>query len=54
MEEDWYNSIRESGIEENNFLLMQERRKLDRETTVKDEMKLLEEKGFKDVSCIFQ
>ena len=54
VEKDWCHSIIDAGIDEQNFLLMKERRNLDRETTVEEEINLLEKQGFKDISCIFR
>lgn len=54
VEEDWYKSICQSGIELKNFQLMLKRRELDKETTMEDEIRLLEYTGFKEITCIFR
>ncbi|MDR1031179.1 MAG: methyltransferase domain-containing protein [Treponema sp.] len=49
----WYNYINQSGIREDEKLAWNERKKLDKENTIKETIKLLEESGFKDVECIY-
>jgi ubiquinone/menaquinone biosynthesis C-methylase UbiE len=49
----WYNYINQSGIKEDEKSAWNERRKLDKENTIKGTIELLEESGFKDVECIY-
>jgi ubiquinone/menaquinone biosynthesis C-methylase UbiE len=49
----WYNYINQSGIREDEELAWNERKKLDKENTIKETIKLLDESGFKDVECIY-
>jgi tRNA (cmo5U34)-methyltransferase len=49
----WYNYINQSGIKEEEKSAWNERKKLDKENTIKETIKLLEGIGFKDVECIY-
>ncbi|MBP0956880.1 MAG: class I SAM-dependent methyltransferase [Oscillospiraceae bacterium] len=54
----WYNSYWEnklctSGLTENDIALWKERRKLDKECSAEQEIKMLRTTGFKQVSCIY-
>lgn len=51
---DWYKVIIESGINEENFQKMLERRNFDKETTVNDELTLMRNVGFYSASCLFR
>ncbi|MGN0637279.1 MAG: class I SAM-dependent methyltransferase [Huintestinicola sp.] len=54
----WYNSYWEkglytSGLTETDIALWKERRKLDKECSAEQEIKMLRNSGFKSVSCIY-
>jgi ubiquinone/menaquinone biosynthesis C-methylase UbiE len=48
-----YNYINKSGITEEEKSAWNERKKLDKENTIKETIELLEVSGFKDVECIY-
>lgn len=50
----WEHRIREAGIGEHDMALMHERRKLDRECSVADELRMLRAAGFTSPSCLYQ
>lgn len=54
VESDWYNSIMNSGIDEKNFNMMLNRRTLDREVTVEEELCFLKRSGFSQACCLFR
>jgi ubiquinone/menaquinone biosynthesis C-methylase UbiE len=49
----WYNYIDNSGINPEEKLAWIERKKLDKENTIKETMELLKESGFKNIECIY-
>jgi ubiquinone/menaquinone biosynthesis C-methylase UbiE len=49
----WHNYINQSGITAEEKAAWNERKKLDRENTIKETMELLRESGFKDVECVY-
>lgn len=49
----WINEIKGSGISEKEYKLWMERKKLDREITVNQEICWLKESGFTNVDCIY-
>jgi len=49
----WHNYINNSGINYQDKMAWIERSKLDKENTVKETIKILEESGFGQVDCIF-
>ncbi len=49
----WENQLRVSGLSNEELKLWQERRKLDRECCVEEEISMLERCGFKTVKCIY-
>jgi ubiquinone/menaquinone biosynthesis C-methylase UbiE len=57
--DDWYNSwwgdyINNSGIKQEEIEAGLERRKLDKENTIDETIKLLKNSGFKNVECIYK
>ncbi len=50
----WVNSIRASGLSEQEFERWQERKALDRENTVDETKALLSDAGFQVVECIYR
>ena len=49
----WENQIINSGLTENDLKLWKERKKLDREYSVGDEIKMLNNCRFKEVKCVY-
>jgi ubiquinone/menaquinone biosynthesis C-methylase UbiE len=49
----WYNYINQSGIKEEEKSAWIERKKLDKENTIKETIELLKGSGFKNVECIY-
>ncbi|MDR3343148.1 MAG: class I SAM-dependent methyltransferase [Treponema sp.] len=49
----WYNYINNSGIKPEEKSAWIERKKLDKENTIKETMELLKESGFKNIECIY-
>ncbi|MGM9550665.1 MAG: class I SAM-dependent methyltransferase [Clostridia bacterium] len=54
----WYNScweehLENSGLTDNDISLWKERRKLDRECCVEDEIEFLRKSGFRSVQCVY-
>ncbi len=49
----WENQLRESGLTSRDIALWEERRKLDRECTLEQEMQMLRESGFEMVQCVY-
>lgn len=49
----WENAILHSGLTENDIALWKERRKLDRECSLEDELQMLRSCGFKAVNCVY-
>jgi ubiquinone/menaquinone biosynthesis C-methylase UbiE len=49
----WYNYIRQSGVKEDEESAWIERKKLDKENTVKETIELLKESGFTHVECVY-
>lgn len=49
----WENQIRKSGIDETGIERWRERRKLDRECSVENEVRMLEKCGFSAVKCVY-
>lgn len=49
----WENKLYTSGLTENDITLWKERRKLDKECSAEQEIKMLRSAGFKQVSCIY-
>lgn len=49
----WENRLGESGLMENDIKLWQERRKLDRECSVEQEIEMICKCGFKTVKCVY-
>ena len=49
----WVENLYRSGLSENELARWQERRKLDRECSVQEELSMLRQSGFSSVECIF-
>ncbi|MBU5317287.1 class I SAM-dependent methyltransferase [Clostridium bornimense] len=49
----WENQLRESGLSKVDLERWQERRKLDRECSVEDEIGMLQKSNFREVKCIY-
>ncbi|MDE7436805.1 MAG: class I SAM-dependent methyltransferase [Lachnospiraceae bacterium] len=49
----WENQLTQEGLTDHDIALWKERRKLDRECSVEQEMKMLDECGYKTVKCIY-
>jgi SAM-dependent methyltransferase len=49
----WYNFIDNSGISSEEKTAWIERRKLDKENTIKETIELLKDSGFKNIECIY-
>lgn len=49
----WENGLHNSGLSDRDIELWKERRKLDRECSVEEEISMLESVGFKTVKCIY-
>lgn len=49
----WESQLYKSGLTDNDILLWKERRKLDRECSVEDEVEMLKKCGFKTVKCVY-
>ena len=49
----WENQLYTSGLTENDIALWKERRKLDRECSVEEEVQMLQDAGFSSVKCIY-
>lgn len=50
----WERGILKAGLSKHDLDLLQERRKLDRECTVSDEMQMMQGSGFRSVECIYR
>lgn len=50
----WFSKIKESGLSETGYNLWLERKKLDRECSIQQEINWLKNAGFSKVECIFQ
>ncbi|NLD50765.1 MAG: class I SAM-dependent methyltransferase, partial [Clostridiaceae bacterium] len=50
----WKESIEKSGLPREEIISAYERMKLDKETTLKQQLEWLTETGLKDVSCIYK
>lgn len=49
----WENQLTDSGLTENDIALWKERRKLDKECSVEEEIKMLRKCKFKTVKCVY-
>jgi len=49
----WYDYINNSGITQEEKEAWLERKKLDRENTIDETIKLLEKSGFENVECVY-
>lgn len=49
----WENGLYHNGLTDEDLALWRERKKLDRECSVKDEIKMLNDSGFDSVECVF-
>jgi ubiquinone/menaquinone biosynthesis C-methylase UbiE len=49
----WYNYIDRSGIQPEEKTAWIDRKKLDKENTIQETMKLLKDSGFKNIECIY-
>lgn len=49
----WESQLADSGLTERDIALWKERRKLDKECSVEEEMKMLGKSGFKSVKCVY-
>lgn len=49
----WENQLKTSGLTETDLERWRERRKLDRECSVEEEVVMLEKSNFKNVKCIY-
>ncbi len=49
----WENQLYSSGLTEHDITLWKERRKLDKECSVEDEIVMLEKCGFSEVKCVY-
>ena len=49
----WVENLYRSGLSENELARWQERRKLDRECSVQEEISMLRQSGFRNAECIF-
>ena len=49
----WESQVIQSGLSQEDIELWKERRKLDREISVKKEIKMLGESGFKKAECLY-
>ena len=49
----WENQLYKSGLTDNDIALWKERRKLDRECSVDEEVRMLERCSFKSVKCVY-
>lgn len=49
----WINHLEKSGLTQKDIELWQERRKLDKECSVEQEMEMLKDCNFKDVNCVY-
>lgn len=49
----WESQLADSGLTEHDIELWRERRKLDRECSVEEEMAMLGNRGFKSVKCVY-
>lgn len=49
----WENQLADSGLTDNDIALWKERRKLDKECSVEEEIEMLSGCGFKTVKCIY-
>lgn len=52
--EDWKNKIEQSGLTKEEIQAAYERTKLDKMSTLKDQMNWLKESGLKDVDCVYK
>lgn len=49
----WESQLADSGLTEHDIALWKERRKLDKECCVEEEMAMLDKSGFKSVKCVY-
>ena len=49
----WENQLFNSGLTENDIMAWKERRKLDRECSVEQEVKMLQNCKFENVKCVY-
>lgn len=49
----WESQLADSGLTEHDIALWKERRKLDKECSVEEEMAMLDKSGFKSVKCVY-
>lgn len=49
----WESQLADSGLTEHDIELWRERRKLDRECSVEEEMAMLGNRGFKSIKCVY-
>lgn len=49
----WENQLSKSGLSDNDIALWKERRKLDRECSVEDEVRMISDSQFKTVKCVY-
>ena len=49
----WENGLAQRGLTEHDIVLWKERRKLDRECSVEEEMSMLKRSGFREVKCVY-
>lgn len=49
----WENQLENSGLTVKDIELWKERRKLDRECSLEEEMNMLQECGFKEIKCVY-
>ncbi len=52
-DEHWVSMLNKSGLSENDIRMWQERRKLDRECSVEEEIEMLKSCGFSNVKCVY-
>lgn len=49
----WENGLSQRGLTEHDIALWKERRKLDRECSVEEEMSMMRRSGFREVKCVY-
>lgn len=49
----WENQLESSGLSQNDLEHWKERRKLDRECSLEEEIEMLKKSGFKEVKCVY-
>lgn len=49
----WENGLAQRGLTEHDIALWKERRKLDRECSVEEEMSMMRRSGFREVKCVY-